>query len=157
VDLLTPGSSCLVWLLCDFPDFIPSCCPCSSFFLFVLPLFLFVFSFPFCLLSLSPPPLFFFVRLSLPSSICLSSCVSSLAPLLSRFFSPLSFFFFCLSFFFLLFSFFFLCLPGFLPSCFLLRLSPLCLLSLPPAFGFSSGFYSWRMRMFLVSRRASRW
>jgi len=93
VDLLTPGSSCLVWLLCDFPDFIPSCCPCSSFFLFVLPLFLFVFSFPFCLLSLSPPPLFFFVRLSLPSSICLSSCVSSLAPLLSRFFSPLSFFF----------------------------------------------------------------
>jgi len=32
VDLLTAGSSCLVWLLCDFPDFIPSCCPCSSFF-----------------------------------------------------------------------------------------------------------------------------
>jgi hypothetical protein len=37
--------------------------------------FFFVFSFPFCLLSLSSPPLFFFVRLSLPSSICLSSCV----------------------------------------------------------------------------------
>ena len=89
VDVLTPGSSCLVWLLCDFPDFIPLCCPCSSFFLFVLPLFFF-----FCVfLSLLPPvsivspSVFFFVRLSLPSSICLSSCVSSFSPLLSRFFS----------------------------------------------------------------------
>ena len=48
----------------------------------------------FCVfLSLLPPvsivsPSVFFVRLSLPSSICLSSCVSSLSPLLSRFFSP---------------------------------------------------------------------
>jgi len=50
--------------------------------------FFFVFSFPFCLLSLSSPPLFFFFHLSLPSSICLSSRVSSLSPILSRFFSP---------------------------------------------------------------------
>jgi hypothetical protein len=57
-------------ILCDFPNFIPSCCP-----LFLLSLvrsssvFFFVFSFPFCLLSLLSP------SLSLPSSICLSSCV----------------------------------------------------------------------------------
>ncbi|KAI5554897.1 hypothetical protein POPTR_019G045466v4 [Populus trichocarpa] len=35
-------------------------------------------------------------------------------------------------------------------------LSSLCL-SLPPAFGSSSGFYSQRTRVFLVSQRASRW
>ena len=80
VDVLTPGSSCLVWLLCDFPDFIPLCCPCSSFFLFVLPLFFFfVFSFPFCLLSLSSPPLFFF------SFVCLSPLLSVSPPVFPHF------------------------------------------------------------------------
>jgi len=80
---------CLVFIFHVFP-------PCSALLsspsvFFLSPRLLSVF---FCVfLSLLPPvsivsPSVFFVRLSLPSSICLSSCVSSLSPLLSRFFSP---------------------------------------------------------------------
>ena len=80
VDVLTPGSSCLVWLLCVFPNFIPSCCPCFSFFLLVLPLFIFSAS---CLYRLSvfsllgpssPPssfPPFSLFRVSFPPPLSL--------------------------------------------------------------------------------------
>ena len=88
VDVLTPGSSCLVWLLCDFPDFIPLCCPCSSFFLFVLPLFFFL-CFPFpsasCLYRL---PLCFFFRSFVSPLFYLSLLLCFLI-----FTSPLSFLF----------------------------------------------------------------
>ncbi|KAI9397354.1 hypothetical protein POPTR_003G014356v4 [Populus trichocarpa] len=81
----------------------------------------------FCSLVLLTVSFFFFFSMPLLLSVC------SLPPV----FSSLRFTF---SVFFLL------CLlpsPVFPPS--------------PLAFGFSSGFYSRRMRMFLVSRRASRW
>jgi len=96
--------------------------------------------------------------------------------LLPFFTMPPRFFYFCFSVSPPFSSVFFLTLSLFVSSFFpfVLSLFPLsswfspflfspqyCLLSVcslsPPAFGFSSGFYSRRMRMFLVSRRASRW
>ena len=134
VDVLTPGSSCLVWLLCDFPDFIPSCCPCSAFFLFVLPLFFFC-----VFLSLLPPvsivspsvffrssvsPLFYlslllcFLTVTSPLSFLFSPPVSSCSfcfPLylvFSPFFPPL-FSFYAVSFLPLILFFFCVSLPPF--------------------------------------------
>jgi len=74
VDVLPPGSSCLVWFLCDFPDFIPSCCPCSSFFLFVLPLFFLCFPFP-SLLSLLYTPFWFLFLFLVAFSVFSPRCL----------------------------------------------------------------------------------
>ena len=81
--------------------------------------------------SASPCPLFLFGLIPL------------LSLLLSQYFSAPSYF---------------LCFPPklFHSYFFQCSLSSLCL-SLPPAFGSSSGFYSQRTRVFLVSQRASRW